>query len=715
MTIISCAISGNSAAESGGIRNSGTMRIVSSTISGNSAGANSGGIRNDNTMTITNSTISGNSSAGGVGAGGISNGGTMTITNCSITHNAAANAVEGGGGIYAGGSIKVRNTIIALNTASAGPDVYGTVTSQGFNLIRNSTGANITSAQFTDLIGTNNSPVEPLLGPLQDNGGPTLTRALLAGSPAIDRGHSSGSSTDQRGLPRPFDLPDGNAASGDASDIGAFEAQVNCSYSINPTGQSFTAGSGANSVSVTTPAGCAWTAASNSAFVTVTSGASGNGNGTVGYSVAANAGASQRAGTLTIGGQTFTVTQAGLLANTIHFSDGSYSVGEGDNNATITVTRSGSASAEATADYAVTSNIGYVPCNVSNGQAAQNCDYTFASGTVRFAANETSKQFVVIVNDDVYAEGNETVTLGLSNATGATIGNPSAATLTIVDNDSGAPANNPIDVAQYFVRQHYSDFLNRLPDAGGFAFWTLEITSCGSNPACIHARRVRVSNAFFYELEFQYTAAYVFRLYRAAYGNDQPFPNPYQDNLIEAKKIPLYDVFIRDRARVVDGADLGLQQLSLAESFAQRSQFLSRYPAGLTGPQFVDALLATIQTASGVSLASQRDALITLFNQSGRGAVLYRLADDNAQSNPINNRAFVDAEYSRSFVYGEYAGYLRRDADIGGFQFWLEQLNRFPLRDTSIQSALVCSFITSREYQERFSSVVTHSNSECGQ
>ena len=400
---------------------------------------------------------------------------------------------------------------------------------------------------------------------------------------------------------------------------------------------------------------------------------------------------------------------------TIQFSNSSYSVSEADNNATVSVTRSGNASGAATVDYAVTSNIGYAPCVAISGQAAQNCDYTFASGTLRFAANETSKQFVVIINDDLYAEGSETLTVGLSNPTAATLGSPSAATLTILDNDSGSPVTNPIDLAQFFVRQHYADFLNRLPDPGGFNFWTNEITSCGSDQLCIQERRVRVSNAFFYEQEFQYTAAYVFRLYRAAYGNDQPFPNPDQSNPVEAKAIPAYDVFIRDRARVVDSPDLALQQITLADAMVQRGEFVARYPTALMGPQYVDALLANIQTASGVSLASQRDALVNLFNQGGRGAVLYRLADDNAQSNPINNRVFVDAEYNRSFVYGEYAGYLRRDSDIGGFLFWLGQINRFPLRDTLIQNAMVCSFITSREYQERFSSVVTRSNALCAQ
>ena len=94
-------------------------------------------------------------------------------------------------------------------------------------------------------------------------------------------------------------------------------------------------------------------------------------------------------------------------------------------------------------------------------------------------------------------------------------------------------------------------------------------------------------------------------------------------------------------------------------------EFLTKYPASLaTAGQFVDAVLATIQTDLGVNLSGERNNLITLYNSLGRGGVMYRLADDNVQTNPINNRALIDAEYNRSFVLGQYFGYLRRNPDI---------------------------------------------------
>jgi len=286
------------------------------------------------------------------------------------------------------------------------------------------------------------------------------------------------------------------------------------------------------------------------------------------------------------------------------------------------------------------------------------------------------------------------------------------------DNDAGTATTNPLDNAdaQFFVRQHYYDFLSRVPDSGGLGFWAGTITQCGGDQICLRNKRIDASNAFFYELEFQQTGAYVFRLYRVAFGNDQPFPNPFADPNFpnEEKKLPGYAAFSLDRAQVVGGANLSQGQLDLANAFVQRPEFLARYPASLsTAAQFVDAVLATIQGSMGVDLGSQRNVLISLYGSGGRGAVIYRLADDNLQTNPINNRPLIDAEYNRAFVATQYFGYLRRDPDIGGFVFWLGQVSAAGLRDVPRQHAMVCSFITSAEYQQRFSAIATHNNQEC--
>jgi hypothetical protein len=194
-------------------------------------------------------------------------------------------------------------------------------------------------------------------------------------------------------------------------------------------------------------------------------------------------------------------------------------------------------------------------------------------------------------------------------------------------------------------------------------------------------------------------------------GNTQPFANPDNaTNPTEANKLPLYSKFKTDRQAVIGGASLAAQQLALATDFAGRPEFIAKYPASQTLDQFVDAILVTVQNATGANLTSQKAALVAL---GSRAAVLYRLADDNATTNPINNRAFIDSEYNRAFVYTQYGGYLRRDSDVGGFLFWLGQVNAGPLHDVSKQHAMVCSFITSDEYQFRFGNTATHHNSEC--
>jgi|GEM_PF-1554402 len=219
LTVVDSTIRDNTAmGGGGGISNSqGNVAIIRSTISGNFAGGNNfgrgGGVQNllSGVTTITNSTISQNSTD--AAGGGIFNtlGGSLTITSSTISGNSA----DGGGGIYnQDDSLSIINTIVAGNLSPGGSDVRGAVSSQGHNLIGDTTESSgwLTS----DLTGNANAPLNPLLGPLQNNGGPTQTMALLSGSPAIDAGVIiPGLTTDQRGFPRP---------QGAAPDIGAYES-----------------------------------------------------------------------------------------------------------------------------------------------------------------------------------------------------------------------------------------------------------------------------------------------------------------------------------------------------------------------------------------------------------------------------------------------------------------------------------------------------------
>ncbi len=220
----------NTTGDGGGLflTGTGSGSISGSTISGNSVGGTSsagdgGGIDVSLPLTLTNSTISGNSSVrngGGIYATGGSTA-TVTIESCTIVNNTAVT----GGGVNRGSTtnpVNLRNSIFANNTASTAPDVSGSVVSQGYNLIENTTGATITGDTATNITG-----VDPNLGPLVDNGGPTLTHALLAGSPAVDKGGTTDLIIDQRGSIRTFDnaaIP--NAVGGNGTDIGAFEVEL---------------------------------------------------------------------------------------------------------------------------------------------------------------------------------------------------------------------------------------------------------------------------------------------------------------------------------------------------------------------------------------------------------------------------------------------------------------------------------------------------------
>ncbi len=161
----------------------------------------------------------------------------------------------------------------------------------------------------------------------------------------------------------------------------------------------------------------------------------------------------------------------GAPGPTAQFDSSNYSVNEGSTGATITVTRTGDTSSAVTVDYAT-----------SDDTAHQSGDYSVASGTLTFAAGETSKTFPVLINKDAYVEGNEKLNVALSNPTGgATLGSTDTATLTIVDDTSVPPNTQPLDEARDFVSQHYYDFLSRVPDQGGLDYWSGQISQCGSD------------------------------------------------------------------------------------------------------------------------------------------------------------------------------------------------------------------------------------------
>lgn len=232
-------------------------------LTGGAGGAALGGaVCNDGIFTITNCTLTGNRALAGNGGqggegglflgqggvGGAAEGaGILNRQSCQLAHvtihGGLADRGSGGAGVPAGAAGAARgagvrtttstiafvNCLVAQNSLDSimpanGPDLFGAIVSQGYNLVGITNGS--TGWIASDKLGNDITPLDPLIEPVQANGGWTPTMALLPGSPAIDQGKAIGLVIDQRGLTRPYDNPAvGNASGGNGSDIGAFEAR----------------------------------------------------------------------------------------------------------------------------------------------------------------------------------------------------------------------------------------------------------------------------------------------------------------------------------------------------------------------------------------------------------------------------------------------------------------------------------------------------------
>ncbi|HEX6729391.1 MAG TPA: PQQ-dependent sugar dehydrogenase, partial [Pyrinomonadaceae bacterium] len=192
--------------------------------------------------------------------------------------------------------------------------------------------------------------------------------------------------------------------------------------------------------------------------------------------------------------------------NSIQVTSSSYSGSEGG-HVDVVVTRSGDLSTPSSVDYATV-----------DGTATHRSDYLAVRGTLFFAAGESMKIVRLLLTDGATVEGNESFSISLSNVSGQfALGTPSVASISVTDDDTNPPTENPIDSAGFFVRQHYQDFLNREPDEAGLAFWTSQITACGNDGACVELKRQWVSAAFFFSIESQETSFFVYRLNVASF------------------------------------------------------------------------------------------------------------------------------------------------------------------------------------------------------
>ncbi|HEV7799256.1 MAG TPA: PQQ-dependent sugar dehydrogenase, partial [Pyrinomonadaceae bacterium] len=324
--------------------------------------------------------------------------------------------------------------------------------------------------------------------------------------------------------------------------------------------------------------------------------------------------------------------QSPAAASSFQFSSASLLVTESGGEAVVRVTRLGNTSTSATVAFE-TRDTAAASCNTPNtGAASSRCDYEATAGSLNFAPGEISKNVLVPIVNDSYAEANETFNLALTTISGSnvTLGSPAVAAITITDNET-VNGTNPIDDAGFFVHQHYLDFLNREPDSPGLGFWTNQITGCGTDTQCIDVKRINVSAAFFLSIEFQQTGYLVYRIYKAAYGNlpGAPVPLRLSEFLPDTQQIG---------KAVVVGQTGWEQQLennkvAFALDFVSRSRFTTAYPTTMTPAQFVEALFAN----AGVTPSpTDRNAAINEFGAgvntaetAARGRALRRIAENS--------------------------------------------------------------------------------------
>lgn len=274
-------------------------------------------------------------------------------------------------------------------------------------------------------------------------------------------------------------------------------------------------------------------------------------------------------------------------------------------------------------------------------------------------------------------------------------------TIRIQDVTIGPVCPTSIDCPEFFVRQHYLDFLNREPDAPGLGFWTNEINLCGTAAGCIEAKRINVSAAFFLSIEFQQTGYLVYRTYKSSYGNLPGIPVPIKLN-----------EFLPDTQQIGHGVIvnqpgweqvLGNNKQAFTFEFVQRSRFTSAFPASMSPTQFVDKLFANAGlTPSGADYLAAINEFGSATNSVDVGArarALRRVAE---------NSTLAQQEFNRAFVLMQYFGYLHRNPNdapepgqnFDGFNFWLNKLNAF--NGDYIAAEMVKSFIVSQEYRQRF-------------
>ncbi len=248
-----------------------------------------------------------------------------------------------------------------------------------------------------------------------------------------------------------------------------------------------------------------------------------------------------------------------------------------------------------------------------------------------------------------------------------------------------------IDDSDFFVQEHYIDFLARFPEAKGFQDWMSVLNTCNNDPSCLYGpngKRILVSQSFFGSPEFNLKGGYVFRFYKLSFN-----------------RMPTYAEVVPDMNSVTGTtpADVYAKKAAFANSFVQRVEFTNTYGA-MSNSAFVTALMGRYNLSSittpdpanpdGTTKVTLTSADLTnRLNGAGgtltRAQVVRAIADSDEVS---------QTEFNPSFVYMQYVGYLRRDPEPKGYNDWLTYLTAHP----GDFNTMVWGFVDSIEYRARF-------------
>ena len=358
--------------------------------------------------------------------------------------------------------------------------------------------------------------------------------------------------------------------------------------------------------------------------------------------------------------------------NTLQLDNAGYLAPESAGSVSVKIVRSNPASA-ATVNYSTSDTLTIdKTCADTLGIASSRCDYATTIGTLRFAAGEASKTIFIPIVNDGYAEGNETFSITLSNPVGATLGSFSTANVTIQDNES-ANAANPLDQVDFFIEQHYIDFLGRNAEPAGLAGWRNVLNNCGVTIAQ-PCDRIEVSAGFFRSPEFQSRGYFIYRFYSSVGA------------------IPLYEQFMPDFAKVsgfLSDAQLEANKAAFVDEFMARAAFQNKYASTFSNPTaYVDALLQTVGLPGHPSRTTWINHLNASNTSTTRGQVLRAL---------VESQHVYDKYYNEAFVIMQYFGYLRRTAD-GSYVSWINTMNQ----TGGDYRIMINGFMNSAEYRKRF-------------